>query len=136
MTPIKFWFNVIYDSADVTWRISRKLPLLWSWVEESGHPGNQNGKILAILNFHVAPMPPTKIQLNLTCGSEDVWRISKWMSWGSSWISQQNDFSNSDCSCCPHPSIKFWPNMSCDMWFPTMWHFDKCRLRRACSASF
>ena len=21
------------------------------------------------------------------------------------------------------------------MWFPTMWHFDKCRLRRACAAS-
>ena len=24
--------------------------------------------------------------------------------------------------------------MSRDMWFPTMWHFDKCRLRRACAA--
>ena len=23
-----------------------------------------------------------------------------------------------------------------DMWLPTMWHFDKCRLRRACAASF
>ena len=23
-----------------------------------------------------------------------------------------------------------------DMRFPTMWHFDKCRLRRACAASF
>ena len=22
------------------------------------------------------------------------------------------------------------------MWFPTMWHFDMCRLRRACAASF
>ena len=26
--------------------------------------------------------------------------------------------------------------MSRDMWFPTMWHFDKCWLRRACTASF
>ena len=26
--------------------------------------------------------------------------------------------------------------MSHDMWFPTMWHFDKCRLRQACTASF
>ena len=26
--------------------------------------------------------------------------------------------------------------MSRDMWFPTMWHFDKCRLRRAWPASF
>ena len=26
--------------------------------------------------------------------------------------------------------------MSRDMWFPTMWHFDKCKLIRACVASF
>ena len=26
-------------------------------------------------------------------------------------------------------------HMSSDMWFPTMWHFDMCRLRRACVAS-
>ena len=29
-----------------------------------------------------------------------------------------------------------WYNMSRGIWFPTMWHFDKCRLRRACAASF
>ena len=23
-----------------------------------------------------------------------------------------------------------------DMWFPIMWHFDKCRLKQACAASF
>ena len=27
-------------------------------------------------------------------------------------------------------------HLSHDMWFPTMWYFDKCRLRRACVASF
>ena len=27
-------------------------------------------------------------------------------------------------------------DMSHDMWFPTMWHFDKCRLGLACTASF
>ena len=27
-------------------------------------------------------------------------------------------------------------DLSRDMWFPTIWHFDKCRLRRACAASF
>ena len=27
-------------------------------------------------------------------------------------------------------------NMSRDMWFPTMWYFDMCKLRRACEASF
>ena len=26
--------------------------------------------------------------------------------------------------------------ISYDMWFPNMWHFDKCRLRRACAAYF
>ena len=26
--------------------------------------------------------------------------------------------------------------LSRDTWFPTMWHFDKCRLRRACTVSF
>ena len=25
--------------------------------------------------------------------------------------------------------------ISHDMWLPTMWHFDKCRLTRACAAS-
>ena len=33
------------------------------------HLGYWNGIILAILNLHVATMPPTKIQLNPTCGS-------------------------------------------------------------------
>ena len=32
-------------------------------------------------------------------------------------------------------SILIW-KLSCDMWFPTMWHFDECWLRRACAASF
>ena len=27
-------------------------------------------------------------------------------------------------------------NMSHDMWFPTKWHFDKCRLIQACAAFF
>ena len=36
-----------------------------------GHLGYQNGKILAILNLHVATMP-TKFQLNPTYGSGDV----------------------------------------------------------------
>ena len=40
---------------------------------QGGHLGYQNGIILEILNFHVAPMPPMKFQLNPTTGSgEDV----------------------------------------------------------------
>ena len=34
-----------------------------------GHLGYRNETILAILNFHVATMPPTKFQLNPTYGS-------------------------------------------------------------------
>ena len=38
-----------------------------------GHLGYWNGTILAILNLHVATMPPTKFQPNQTYGSwEDV----------------------------------------------------------------
>ena len=33
------------------------------------------------------------------------------------------------------PLLPHNEKLSCDMWFPTMWHFDKCRLRRACAAS-
>ena len=36
---------------------------------------------------------------------------------------------------CRH--LHFVPtHLSREMWFPTTWHFDKCRLRRACVASF
>ena len=42
---------------------------------------------------------------------------------------------------CPGWSVILWLSchglyMSHGMWFPTMWHFDKCRLRQACAASF
>ena len=48
-----------------------------------GHLGYQNGKILAILNFYVAPMPPIKFQLNQTysLGGDVVWRFSIWPMW-------------------------------------------------------
>ena len=34
----------------------------------------------AILNLHVAPMPPTKFWLNLTyhSGADNVWKFSRW----------------------------------------------------------
>ena len=39
-----------------------------------GHRGYRNKMFLAILNFHVIPMPPTKIWLNLTyhSGADEV----------------------------------------------------------------
>ena len=57
--------------------------------------------ILAILNLYVAPMPPIKFQLNLTYGfgADVIWRISIWQPWRPSWISERNDFSNSESLC-------------------------------------
>ena len=37
--------------------------------QDGGHLGYLNRMILAILNLHVATMPPTKFQLNPTYGS-------------------------------------------------------------------
>ena len=43
-----------------------------------GHLGHRNGKILAILNLHKAPMPPVKFELNLTgFGSRCGFKIFK-----------------------------------------------------------
>ena len=39
---------------------------------QDGHIGYRNGTILAILNLHVATMPPTMFQLNPTYGSAEV----------------------------------------------------------------
>ena len=36
--------------------------------QDIGHPGYENGTILANLNLHVATMPPTKFQLCPTYG--------------------------------------------------------------------
>ena len=54
--------------------------------------------ILAILNLHVAPMPPTKFGLNLTKASgADV--VSRWQPRWPSWIAKQKDLSNSESLC-------------------------------------
>ena len=56
----------------------------------SCHLGYRNGTILAVLNPHVTVMPPIKFGLiRLTVG--DPWRPS--------WISERNDFSNSESLC-------------------------------------
>ena len=60
----------------------------------------RNGMLLAILNFHVAPVPPTKFGLNLTgfqsrCG----FKIFKMAAQAPSWIAERNDFSNSEPLC-------------------------------------
>ena len=44
------------------------------------------------------------------------------------------DFTGQTCTATGWGSVSKY--LSRDMWFPTMWHFDKCRLRRACAAFF
>ena len=49
----------------------------------AGHLDYQNGTILASLNRHVAPMPPTNFQLSWPYHSEAdvIRRFSKWPPW-------------------------------------------------------
>ena len=66
-----------------------------------GHLGYRNGMILAILNLHVAPMPPTKFQLNPTqgLGADLGSRFSRWPPKQPSWIAERNYFSNAESLC-------------------------------------
>ena len=97
MPPIKFQLNLTYGLGDMVWRISRGPP----WP---GHLGYWNRTILAILNFHNTPMPPIKFKLNQTYRSEAdvIWRLSRWLPWWPSWISEQYHFSNSKSPCYPN----------------------------------
>ena len=84
-------------------------PMVWedmSFEEfQDGRHGSllayRNGRILVILNLCIAPMPPIKFQLNQTygLGGDVVWRISRWLPRQPSWISERNDFSNSESLC-------------------------------------
>ena len=59
--------------------------------------------ILAILNLCVTVMLSIKFWLNPTygLGGDVVWRISRWQP---SWISEWNNFSNSESLCCSNAS--------------------------------
>ena len=81
MPPIKFWINPTYGlGGNVVWRISRWPP----WDIGTGWD-----------------MSPIKFQLNRIYDLEGdaVWRISRWPPWRLSWISERNDFSNSEYLC-------------------------------------
>ena len=102
MPPIKFLLNSTYGlGEDIVWRISR-------W-RHSGHLRYRNGTILGILHLYAPPMPPIMFRLNLTYGlvGDIVWRISRWAPWRPSWISERNDFSNSESLC--HCDIRCLP---------------------------
>ena len=53
---MKFQLNPTYSFVDVVWKDGC----------HGGHLGYQNKMILAVLNLHVASMPPTNFQLNPT----------------------------------------------------------------------
>ena len=62
-----------------------------------GHLGYQNRTILAILNLCVTVMPPIVLaQSDLRFGRRCRLKISRWRP---SWISERNDFSNSESLC-------------------------------------
>ena len=63
-----------------------------------GHLEYQQGMIIAILNLCITVMLPIKFWLNLTygLGGDVVRKISRWLSRRPSWISEGNDFSNSE----------------------------------------
>ena len=81
-----------------------------------GHLAHQNGTILAILNRYnaVTVMLPIKFWLNQTYsfGGEVVCRMSRW--WPS-WISEQNNFRNSDSLC--HSNASHQILAQSDLWF-------------------
>ena len=124
MEMFTMW-KVTDGHKDEGWTIVHKRPwhkLIWSkapgelTIEDlqngccGGHPGYHNRMLLAILNLHVTPMPPTKFWLNLTyhSGADEVWRISRWPPCGPSQISDYNCFSNSESLCHSDASHQVW----------------------------
>ena len=110
--------------CDASHQVTAQSDRVWEEMSLNNHLGYRNGRILAILNFHVATMPgghlgygnrtilailslynsqkpPIVFQLNLTdcLGLDVVWRVSRWQPWRPSWISDRKDFSNSESLC-------------------------------------
>ena len=75
-------------------------------------------KRLAILNLSVTPMLPIKLWLKPTygLGGDVVWRIWRWPLWQLSWISERNDFSNSEPLCGHKASHKISAQSELRLW--------------------
>ena len=94
MPPIKFWLNLTYGLwGEVVWKISKWPPWRPSWISKRNYFSNSESLChcdasshqvsaqsdlwfgrrchlkIAILNLHVATIPPIKFQLNPTYGS-------------------------------------------------------------------
>ena len=106
MPPIKFQLNPTYGFGDVISRISRY----------------KNETILAILTLNVSPVLATNFQLNPTyhLGADVVWKFLR----KPSWISEWNDFSNSESPCCSDVSHQV--SAKSNLWFG-----KRCRLKNS-----
>ena len=75
--------------------------------QDGSHLGYRNGTTLAILNLCVSVMPPIKFQLNRT-GFGRRCRLKNFKMTAMvailPWISELNDFSNSESPCCHNAS--------------------------------
>ena len=109
------WILEMNDSAILNFHSPQCLPssfgstwlTLWEemWSEEfqdGGHLEHWNRRILAILNFHITPMPPIMFKPNQTYPfiADVISRFSRWLPWWPSWIWECNHFSNSKSPCC------------------------------------
>ena len=72
-----YWNGIDFSSSEspclsnASHQVSAKFDTEMS-CEDVGYLGHRKRTVLAILNFHVAPMPPTKFQLSSTFDSGDV----------------------------------------------------------------
>ena len=102
----QFWISIspryLPSSFGSTWLTVWK-EIWFEKFQDGDHLGHWNRRILAILNFHITPMPPIMFKLNQTYPSvaDVIWRFSKWLPWWPSWLSERNHFSNSKSPCCP-----------------------------------
>ena len=121
------WHKCLPPSLGSIWLRVREQ--IWFSNFQDGHLGYRNGTIIAILNLYFAPMLTIKFRLNPTygLGGDVVWKISRWLPWRFSflfffffffffffcfWISERNDFSNSESLCRSDAPIKFRLNLT------------------------
>ena len=131
------WYDIWSSKhSNASHQVSAQSDMVWiemSFEEfQDGHLGShlgyQNGMILAILNLCVTVMPPIKFWLNWTSlGGDVIWRISRWLPWRLAWISEWNDFSNSESLC--HCDASHQVLALSDLWFGrrSFEEFQDCR---------
>ena len=107
MLPTKFRVNWPFGSGE-----ERKIDFQDGC--HGAHPGFTIGMILAIFDLQVNPMLPTKFGVNWPFGSgeEAKNRISRWLPWWPSWISDRHDFSYFWSISHPNASYQVWSQLA------------------------